>query len=443
MSEALKIKLQPWQDSFIFSLARFPALVSGWATGKTMCLIMAAIRHCELYPDALALLIRKDFIDLRDSTLKDFATYTAGTGLTVDSNKEVKFKNGSTLMFRHGDELEGLQNINLSWFGIEQGEELETDTQFTLLRGRLRRKQVPFHQGCLIANTNGHNWIWSLWKINATKDADFHLSEATSFDNKEHIAKKTLEDWAKLEIQQPAVYRRLVLNSWDDGDITSYIVPERFIRECLNVKLPPLLRPIKLIAIDPAGGGDDRAVMFALSNTRIVDSTILYTLEDKKVTCGHLNQLKVKTHSTHIAGDNIGVGWELFNELEQQGVNTLPLNSSESASNPKAYSNLKTEMWWNAREMFINHQVEMINDQELINELSIVKYTIDSNGMIKLESKDLTKKRLGRSPDKADAYVYGLWAHTKLNIDMPLDESWVVDTEPVKEDEMALGVRTE
>ena len=35
---------------------------------------------------------------------------------------------------------------------------------------------------------------------------------------------------------------------------------------------------------------------------------------------------------------------------------------------------------------------------------------MNSNGQIRLEGKDETKKRLGRSPDRADSFVYGIWA---------------------------------
>jgi hypothetical protein len=438
-------RLKSWQDGFIFSKVRYPCLRSGWATGKTLALILAAVKHCTDYKGALALIIRKDFVDLRDSTMKDFTDYTAGTGLKIDSNKDVKFPNGSMLMFRHGDEMEGLQNINLSWFGIEQGEEFDSNKQFHTLRGRLRRANVPFHQGCVICNANGHNWIYQLW--NTTTDKEFALFEATSLDNKEHIAEKTLEDWKKLEIQDPPTYRRMVMNSSDDADTTSWVIPERFIRECFgihNINSPK----VKLISIDPAGGGDDRAVMYALENTKIIDQEILSTVENKKVTCGYVVQLKHRTQSTHITGDNIGVGWELFNELDNQGHKTMGLNSSEKSSDVGRFYNLKAEMWWNAREMFINHEVEMIDDTELITELSIVKYTIDSNGQLKLESKDITKKRLGRSPDKADAYIYGLWAHKKLLVEVAErhdDSAWAfqVPEKELKHDEMALGVRSE
>ena len=53
----------------------------------------------------------------------------------------------------------------------------------------------------------------------------------------------------------------------------------------------------------------------------------------------------------------------------------------------------------------------MPNDSDLIEQLSWAKYkAINSNGLLQIEAKDDIKKRFGRSPDNADAFLNGLWA---------------------------------
>src|SRR3990167_7158215 len=132
------IKLKPFQDKFIFSEKRYPALVSSWGTGKTMSLIEKIRIHCERNQKALVLFCRKEFTDLKDSSIKD---WNDNTGIIVGSDRDAKFSNGSIVMFRHAEELQGnnLNNINLSAFGVEQAEEFETDEVFFKLQGRLRR----------------------------------------------------------------------------------------------------------------------------------------------------------------------------------------------------------------------------------------------------------------------------------------------------------------
>ena len=67
-------------------------------------------------------------------------------------------------------------------------------------------------------------------------------------------------------------------------------------------------------------------------------------------------------------------------------------------------------MWWTAGEKFAERRTSITEDDILISQLSSVNYEINSLGQIQIEDKDKIKKRLGSSPDRADAYVMGLYA---------------------------------
>jgi hypothetical protein len=203
------------QQRFCNSLSRFPAFVGSWGTGKTMCGLVKGIHLSDSYPNNLGLIVRKKFTDLRDSTLKDFERYT---GLKVKKDdKEVTRPNGSTIMFRHGEELSGLQNINLGWFMMEQAEEFETAEQFDMLRGRLRRDDVGVRQGLVIAYTNVHKWIWDRWKHRQLEG--YELTESNIEDCRRHLPADTVEDWERLKFENPKKYNRYILNSWEDYDL--------------------------------------------------------------------------------------------------------------------------------------------------------------------------------------------------------------------------------
>jgi hypothetical protein len=49
--------------------------------------------------------------------------------------------------------------------------------------------------------------------------------------------------------------------------------------------------------------------------------------------------------------------------------------------------------------------VQLVNDDELLDDLCSVNKAYDNRGRLQLESKDKVKERIGRSPDKADAFV--------------------------------------
>lgn len=256
-----EIKLNKKQAMFGNSTARFPAFVGGWGCGKTMMGILRGMLLSETFSNNLGLIVRKKFTDLRDSTLKDFERYT---GLRVKKDdKEVRLDNGSVIMFRHGEELSGLQNVNLGWFMIEQGEEFETAEQFDLLRGRLRRSEGKVRQGMVIANTAGHNWIWDRWKHR--KLDGYELTEASIEDNREHIPADTLADWDRLRVESPKKYNRYVLNSWEDYDLEgayysammSDALKEKRIRQIpYNPNYP-------VITAWDLGVGDSTAIWFA------------------------------------------------------------------------------------------------------------------------------------------------------------------------------------
>ena len=264
------ISSKVYQDGFFTSQKRFPAMIAAWGTGKTMCAILKGYILSKAFKNNLGLIVRKNFTDLRDSTLKDFEKYT---GLKVPQHtKEIHLPNGSTIMFRHGDEISGLQNINLGWAYIEQAEEFDSDDIFQMLRGRLRRDLEPdegvwddkffrigdrykpyieavqrnkMQQCFIIANANGHNWCWQYWikkDIPKIKDdilkelsAESNISEselmamtsvdqydyfgATTFENRENLPDSFIADLMKLKVESPEKYEQYVLNSHEAFDV--------------------------------------------------------------------------------------------------------------------------------------------------------------------------------------------------------------------------------
>lgn len=168
----------------------------------------------EKYPNNLGLIVRKEFTDLRDSTIKDFEDLT---GYKVGSDKDVRLPNGSRIMFRHGSELNTLQNINLGACGIEQGDEFDDDSQWFMLFGRMRRKNCGKPSLFLIANANGDDWVNKLW---GSKDhpeikpaPGYELYEATTFDNSDILPESFMVNLQTLKLQKPSVYEQYVMNS--------------------------------------------------------------------------------------------------------------------------------------------------------------------------------------------------------------------------------------
>ncbi len=238
--KVINFQTLPYQWDFFSAVNRFPGSISAWGSGKTTMALFKGDLLSRFYKNNLGLIVRKKFTDLRDSTMKDFTKWTSMH--IPQGTKEAKYANGSTVLFRHAKELSGLQNVNLGWVYVEQAEEFSTDTQFQLLRGRMRRElevdenhwaeiikqgnihpflqemhDHPLRQMMPIANACGHNWMWKMF-IKSPQDG-YSCMQATSFDNEVNLPQDFIDDLRRMELDSPAKYKQYVMNCHDEIDL--------------------------------------------------------------------------------------------------------------------------------------------------------------------------------------------------------------------------------
>ncbi len=404
----MELTLNPYQSEFLFSKARFPALVTAIGCGKTMMLLLKVWNFCETYPNSLVLVVRKEFTDLRDSTMKDFERYF---GVRANSNKEYEFENGSVILFRHGGELNVLKNLNLSMFAIEQAEEFETEEAFVMLRDRLRRENAPIRQGCIIANACGHNWIWRFWK--QRDDPAYPLWEACSFDNAHNLPSDFIEDLRRMEHEAPRHYAQYVMNSWDDVDSAGDLVIEyQDVLESVDRKpFNSLLKRVVYCDVAEGTGTGDETVIYCCENERIID-THISRVDDPMGTAGNIYTMAKNNGATDIGCDAVGVGAGVFSQLlrltENDPIKVHPFKGGNRATRPDLYVNMNAQVWWNAREVFGKKLASIPDDPILIDQLSAMPYRINKKDRIEV-LKDKCKEKIGCSPDRAEAYIGCLW----------------------------------
>jgi hypothetical protein len=175
------------------------------------------------------------------------------------------------------------------------------------------------------------------------------------------------------------------------------------------------------VAIDVAGEGDDTNVIYAGKNGRVFDSF------EKLNQSPGLNALKCYSMSKNIRGnfvvidcDGLGIGvWqEIVNEFRDfsEKVNIVKYHGSSRLSeidptdkDKPSYYNIRAKAWFTALDRANAGLATIPDDPELIEELLEVKYFENKKGMIQLEEKEDIKDRLGRSPNKADAWVMLQW----------------------------------
>lgn len=104
--------------------------------------------------------------------------------------------------------------------------------------------------------------------------------------------------------------------------------------------------------------------------------------------------------------DVIGVGAGPYDRLREQGYPVVAFNAAEKANDSVRFVNRRAEQWWEVRTLFEDGELDLDErDEELANEFLAIKWKVTSSGRIFMESKDETSKVLGRSPDRADAFM--------------------------------------
>ena len=104
-----------------------------------------------------------------------------------------------------------------------------------------------------------------------------------------------------------------------------------------------------------------------------------------------------------IVVDDAGLGGGVTDRLREQGMTVEAFNSGSTAHDKELYPNRRSEAWFHFAEMI--DDIDLDPDDQLAADLVAAKYNVDSSGRRAVEAKDHTKKRLGRSPDRADAIL--------------------------------------
>lgn len=104
--------------------------------------------------------------------------------------------------------------------------------------------------------------------------------------------------------------------------------------------------------------------------------------------------------------DAIGVGAGVFDRLREQNYPVVEVNVGTRSSDPEKYLNLRCEIWWDLRERFREGNIAGPIDEITLGQLSGVRYKYDSRHTHPvIESKDESRKRGVKSPDRAEALL--------------------------------------
>ena len=172
------------------------------------------------------------------------------------------------------------------------------------------------------------------------------------------------------------------------------------------------------IGVDVAAYGTDKTVIAVRRGQRI-EPLQVYSEKSTTETAGLTKRAAEDYDTRAIKVDAIGIGCGVADRLEEEGFDNVGVNVAEHSGDPERFFNLRSELWWNLRERLdpdVTRNPDPIAlppDDELLAELAAVKYKLTGRGQVQIEPKADMKKRLGRSPDRADAVVLALAPHDR------------------------------
>jgi hypothetical protein len=138
--------------------------------------------------------------------------------------------------------------------------------------------------------------------------------------------------------------------------------------------------------------------------------------------------------------DVIGIGWGIYSRLRELSGRDNPtapevdrrhtahvqrFSAGEQADDPTRFYNRRAELWWNVgRELSRLRAWDLSAiDDDVIAELTTPKYRIEgSHSRIVIEAKDEVRKRLGRSPDLADALLMSFFDDHSVTLPASIGE---------------------
>ena len=114
--------------------------------------------------------------------------------------------------------------------------------------------------------------------------------------------------------------------------------------------------------------------------------------------------------------DSIGLGSGVVDRLREMGLPAVGINVSESPAMKTAYINLRGELWGKMKNWLEQRNCVLPKDDDLLSDLTAPRYTFNSSGKLRVESKDEMKKRGLASPDLADACILTLAGEAAVGI---------------------------
>ena len=267
-------------------------------------------------------------------------------------------------------------------------------------------------------NTTSHTGL--LYEVTTRSREQWEIISITADPDDEKRAPRVDIEWARQQIE---LYGRdnpwvmaYVLGQFPPGSINALMSVEEVEKaQNLHPRIEEYGWAQKRIGVDVARFGDDRTVLFPRQGIAAFNPIVLRHARDSAVSVNIASRVMAKKMEwgredpdPSMGGEDIlsffddTVGWAhgAIDVMRAAGHSPYAIAFDRPASDPR-YANMRAEMWMKMAD-WVKGGGSLPPIPELVNELTAPTYFFNS-GKFQIESKDQIKKRLGKSPDLADA----------------------------------------
>jgi len=222
------------------------------------------------------------------------------------------------------------------------------------------------------------------------------------------VSQAYIDDMAARYGEESNAYRIRVLGEFplsdDDTVISLELVEGAVHREVEQSPFAPIVWGVDVARF----GGDSNALAKRQANA-LLEPVRAWKGRDLMQTTGMIkaewDACEVRDRPVEILVDSIGLGSGVVDRLRELGLPVRGVNVSESPAMGEVYFNLRSELWFKARQWLSARDSSLPDDENLRAGLVTPKYKFTSSGKMQVESKEDMRKRGLPSPDEADALI--------------------------------------
>ena len=383
---------------------RYKLFYGGRAGGKSYafadCLLLLA-RQKKLFIAC----VREVQNSIKDSVyklLKDRAEAYNFDDFVFYEDRIENIVTGSKFVFKglkdqNKQNIKSLEGVDICW--CEEAQAITKDS-FEVLNPTIRKAGSE-----LWFSMNRENENDAIWRaIAANPDDQTLIVKVNYYDNPfcpdemKYLAEKckadNLDDYMHIWEGEPISL----------GDYKLFNIKD--VREAMIPKMDSSTSPL-IIGLDIARAGSDKTV-FCLRKGRWVMKFEVIKGYDTVEVADKLTNYITELHPARAFLDLGNSGAGVYDIMKARGFAGIVkgINFGGKAIQPDRYKNKRAEMYATANEWIKQElPVQLPNDDLLFEELTTIERVKVAGDTLQLEDKELFKKRIGRSPDRADAFV--------------------------------------